>query len=249
MRMKFSNAGIWRYIVASISKIIEEGVFKADSTGLKLRALDSTNTALVDLFIPKEAFLEYEVGAEERFGVNFEDFAKIMRLASKGDELLLETLEGGRLGVSFHGHGNRTFILPNIEVSGVEEASEISLEFPVVARIQPAIFEDVLEELEVVGDVVSFESGAGSSKLVLSSASDIAEARVELSLEDGSLLEYTVNSDSKASYSIEYLAEIARVSPVAEGLTLSYGSNIPLKLVFDISQGGRLTFYVSPRLE
>jgi proliferating cell nuclear antigen len=186
--MKFSNAGIWRYIVASISKIIEEGVFKADSTGLKLRALDSTNTALVDLFIPKEAFLEYE-------------------------------------------------------------ASEISLEFPVVARIQPAIFEDVLEELEVVGDVVSLESGAGSSKLVLSSASDIAEARVELSLEDGSLLEYTVNSDSKASYSIEYLAEIARVSPVAEGLTLSYGSNIPLKLVFDISQGGRLTFYVSPRLE
>jgi proliferating cell nuclear antigen len=249
LRLKFSNAAVWKYVVSSIAKIIEEGVFKADASGLRMRALDSSNTALIDLVIPKESFAEYEVGGEERFGVNFEDFSKILKLASKGDELVLETFEGGRLGVTFHGHGTRTFILPNIEVSTVEEISEIELEFPVTARIQPAIFADVLKELEVIGDVVTLESEAGSSKLVLSSSSDVAEAKIELSLEDGSLLEYTASADAKASYSIEYLVEISRISPVAEGLTLSYGSNIPMRLVFDISQGGRLTFYVSPRVE
>ncbi|WP_440060245.1 DNA polymerase sliding clamp [Thermogladius sp. 4427co] len=249
MKLRFSNASVWKYVITSISKIIEEGVFRVDQSGLRLRAFDATNTAFIDLHIPREAFVEFNVEKEEKFGVNFEDFAKISKLAAKGDELLLELVEGGRLGVTFQGHGTRTFILPNIEVSPPEEVSEISLEFPVKARIQPALFDDIMKELDVVGDVLTLESQPDSSILALTASSDIAEARIELSLEDGSLLEYTVNSEAKASYGLEYLYEMSRVAPVAEGLVLEYGSNLPLKLLFELPQGGRIVFYVSPRVE
>lgn len=247
MRLRFREARLWRYVVAAIAEIIEEGKFRATPDGLSFRALDSSGTAMVELMIPRGAFEEYEVSGEEAFGVNFEDFSKVVKAAAKGDEMLLETV-GGRLGVTFKGHGTRTFALPNIEISE-QEVPELALELPVRAKIMPAIFKDVVKEVEMVSDVVKFEVPAEQQALHVRGSSDVVQADIELTVESGALLEFSAKEPAAASYNLEYLSEMAKVSPVAEGVVLEFGSGVPLKLLFELPQGGRLAFYVSPRLE
>jgi len=57
-RFRFTDARTWRYMVASIEKIIDEGVFVASPEGLSLRALDTSRVAMVDLYYPQDSFKE-----------------------------------------------------------------------------------------------------------------------------------------------------------------------------------------------
>jgi DNA polymerase sliding clamp subunit (PCNA homolog) len=107
--------------VDAVSALIEEANFALASDGLKLRALDPSRTAMIDLLIPKEAFEEFpeSLNEEVRIGVNFDDFKKLLRRIKKGDKLGIEVGEG-KLKVRLLGKASRTMTLPLVDI-GAEE--------------------------------------------------------------------------------------------------------------------------------
>jgi len=138
LRLKFREASVWKYSIVAISKIIEEASFKINEEGLRLKAMDPSGVALVDFFIPASAFYEFEVPREVTLGVNMEDLAKVLRRAKKGDELVLEFQQAGRIGVYLEGKGSRRFILPSIELP-YQELPEISFEETFKCKILPKV--------------------------------------------------------------------------------------------------------------
>jgi proliferating cell nuclear antigen len=248
LRFKFRDARVWRYMVSSIEKIIEEGVFVANSEGLSLRALDTSHVAMVDLFYPKDAFDEWNVEEEMTFGVSFKEFSKVLRRAQKNDELVLE-VEDTFLKVIFSepSLGERTFKIPQISLT-YEKLPEPKIEFTVRAKMFSTTFRDVIKDLEVVGETLIIRAPEEGDKLIMESKGDVEQVEIELPL-GGSLIELQVDSPDKSAYLIDYFSQMRAAAQAAESVSISYAEYAPVRVDMEYTGGGRLTFYVSPREE
>jgi len=248
LRLRFRDAVIWKYSIAAISKIVEEASFRIDSSGVKLRAMDPSGVALVDFFVPSTTFYEFDVSGEVVVGINMEDMAKILRRAKKGDELVMEVLHGGKIGLYFEGRGSRKFTLPSIELT-YQEVPEISFEETFKCKILPKLFKDVVKELEPISDAIELHAPDNSDTLYVRAQSEIAEAEVVLTASSGALIEYESSGEAKSKYTIDYLSDIVIASQVAETLSLGLGLETPLRLTYELPGGGMLQFYVAPRTD
>jgi len=248
LKLKFREAVIWKYSITAISRIVGEASFKISEDGLRLRAMDPSGVALVDFYVPRDAFYELEVPGEIVIGVNMEDFAKILRRARKGDELVLEVLGESKLGVYLEGRGSRRFILPSIELS-YQEVPEISFEESFRCKILPKMFKDIVRELEPVSDAIELYAPEGKGTLYIKAQGEIAEAEVVLSASTGALIEYESTGEARSKYTVDYLIEIAIASQAAETLSLGLGVETPLRMAYELPHGGMLQFYVAPRTD
>ncbi|RLE86838.1 MAG: proliferating cell nuclear antigen (pcna) [Thermoprotei archaeon] len=246
LRFEFPDARDWKYLIQSLEAIIDEANFVADDEALKLRALDPSRIAMVDLYIPREAFNMYEVEGEVRIGVNFDDLNKILRRAKKDDRVIM-AVEGGRLRITLSGKAERTFSLPLIDIVG-EELPTPRVSFDVSAKMLSDTLRDALKDAEMVSDTAKFVGEEAELKIV--ARSDKGELEAKFSMEAGSLLEYEVKSPATASYSLNYLNDIVgKAYRVSDVVTVEFSTNKPLSLTFDIAGGGMLRYYLAPRME
>ena len=247
LKFEFPDARDWHYLIESLQTVIEEANFIADAEGLRLRALDASRIAMVDLYMPREVFELYEIGEERvRIGVNFDDLNKILKRAKAKDRILFQ-VEGGRLRVTLAGKAERTFSLPLIDVVG-EELPLPKVTFDVAAKMVSDTLRDALKDAEMIGDTARFVGEERELKIV--AKSDKGELEAKFSLESGSLLEYEVKQPSTSSYSLEYLEDIVgKAYRISDLVTLEFSTNKPLSLTFDIAGGGVLRYFLAPRTE
>jgi len=247
LRFGFPEARDWRYLVESLATIVEEASFIADAEGLRLRALDPSRIAMVDLYMPREALESYEISEERvRLGVNFEDLVKVLKRAKAKDKVIFQ-VEGGRLKVTLAGTADRTFSLPLIDVVG-EELPLPKVTFDVMAKMVSDTLRDALKDAETIGsDSAQFVGEERELKVV--AKSDKGELEARFSLESGSLLEYEVKQPSVSSYSLEKLEDIVgKAYRISDLVTLEFSTNKPLSLTFDIAGGGVLRYFLAPRM-
>jgi len=246
-KLHFKDATIWRNMIASVEKILDEGVFAATPDGISLRALDTSHVVMIDIFYPREAFIEYEVEGERvDVGVSFSVLSKILRRAGKNDELVLG-VEGNNLLVEFRGRGSRLFKVPLINLV-YEKLPEPRIAFTVKAKMLGSIFRDTINVVKLVADSITFKAFE-DKRLLIQGEGDIASTEIELSLEAQTLLEMEVESPDSAKYSVEYFTYMTSASRVADIITIQYAEEAPIKVDLEYTGGGRLTFYVSPRAE
>ncbi|GAB6148292.1 DNA polymerase sliding clamp [Stetteria hydrogenophila] len=250
LKFRFRDARTWRYMVSSIEKIIDEGVFVASSEGLRLRALDTSHVAMVDLFYPVDAFDEWEVpGEEASFGVTFKEFTKVLRAAEKDDNLVLEADES-RITITFTsmGRGTRIFKIPQTLLT-YEKLGEPRIEYTVHAKMMGTTFREAIANLEVVGEALALQAVEGRDALIMRAVGDVESGEVELSVDDGTLLDYRADSPDTASYTMEYFSSMRPAAQAADTVSIHYAAEAPVRVDLEYLGGGRLTFYVSPRFE
>ncbi len=246
VRLVFGDAREWRYIVASLAALIDEANFIIDPNGMRLRALDASRIAMVDFNLPATAFEEFECEEEVKIGVNFSDLNKVLK-RGRADEKVVFEVVGGRLRVTIVGKAERSFNLPIIDIAG-EELPLPNVTFTARAKMLSDTLKDAIRDAELVSDSVSFE--AKEEYLVLLARSDKGEVEVKFTRDSGSLIEYEIDEPSKSTYSISYLSDmLKKAANLSDIASLEFATNKPLSLSFEIAGGGRLTYYLAPRIE
>ncbi len=243
-RVRFHDARMWRYIIASIEKILDEGVFILDEEGMRLRALDAARIAMVDLFYPASAMTDYEVEGEESFGVSFGVLAKVLRRARKEDQLELR-IGDSSIDIIFLGRGVRRFRIPQISLT-YEKPGEPRIGFTVTARMMATTFREAVRVVEPVADIITL--AASEDKFIMRGVGDIESAELEFSMERGSLLDLQVDSPDESNYPLEYFSQMLQAAQAAEVAVVNYAAEAPVRIDMEFTGGGRLTFYVSPSL-
>ena len=87
------NTKSWKNSIEAIVALIDEGTLQLDESGMKLRAMDPSQIALVDFFLPAESFEKYKVDKPVNIGINFLELSKITKRLKSDDtiELSLES--------------------------------------------------------------------------------------------------------------------------------------------------------------
>lgn len=247
IRASFHDAKLWRNIIMALSTMVGESTFVFSPGGIKMRAMDPSRIGMVDFEMPSSSFEDYVCEAEAKVGVSLDQLGKLVKRASSGDKLELELKpDEGRLKVKFRGKATRTFSIPLLDL-GYEELPTPRVSFNAQAKLLADAVEEALKDAELVSDHVKIQASA--DELAFHASSDRGESLTTFSRDGGALLELNVKEPSKAMYSLSYLMDMMKAAAAADVVELQFSTNMPLTLIFGLPGGGRIQYWLAPRLE
>ena len=247
-KLEVADAKLLRDMITSISILVDEATFKIDPEGLKLRAMDPSRVAMIDFEWPKTIFEEYQCDVPTKMCINITELLKLLKRANK-DEIVELSLDEktGKLQVQITGKYTRNFTMPTLEASE-EEVPTPKLTFNVMVKATTEGLSQAIEDAQLVSDHVRLE--ADPEKLVFNAAGDLMGAIITIQKGSDTLLDLQAKEPSKATFSLSYLTEIIKAaSQTSDIATMEFSSDMPIKLDFQQTKEGKLTFYLAPRIE
>lgn len=230
------------------SGLIDEGNFDATEGKLSLRAMDPSHVAMIELFLPKEIFEEYDCATPTRFAIGIGEILKLLKGISADEtlEFVLDEKER-KVVLDVKGKYARTFRLPTVEVMG-EEVPTPKLSFNAKVRMLTSALKHSIIDAAKVGDHAKFT--ANEDEFVMEASGDIGFASMKFRKGSEALLDLSVKEASTAIFSLSYLdTMVSKSEGLADVVTLEFSTNQPLKLDFELPSEGLLRFYLAPRIE
>lgn len=235
-------------MLAAVSTLIEEADFNATPEGIKLRSMDPSHVAMVDFEWQKAAFEDYSCMQPTKIRLNLAAMLKLLRRVSS-DELLEMVYDENtrKLNLTLKGKMTRKFTVPTLDPAE-EEVPTPKITFNSKVKLTTSSLKDVIDDVQAVSDNVRFE--ATQEKFTAAAITELSSATIEMDRGSEIVLELDVKEPSKATFNLNYLAEIAKAgASTSEIVTVEFSTNMPVKLEFDIPQQGRLLYYLAPRIE
>jgi proliferating cell nuclear antigen len=241
------DAKRWRDILNLVSPLLEEAEFRVSAEGMKLRAMDSSHVAMVDLNLPNSFFDKYECDKLTELRFNVKSILDMLETMGAKDAIELNYLdEQMRLIIRLRGEYERVFNLATLAIER-EFDREPKAVGKVRARVQAASLKRVILDSQKIGDSTSIETK--TDLIVFRTVGLAGDVVSTFKRGEAPLTELSVEEESKSSYSLDLLSVIMKnASLVSDLIDLEYSTNQVLKMSLVMPQGS-LHFYLSPMLE
>ena len=248
MNFSLPNVGFWKKALSAVSIMVEEGTFNFNTDGISFNALAPHHVTMVDLKVPKEAFESYSCDKEGQIHFSVSNMLRLLR--SAGDESIHFTYDKdeGRVLMELKGAFKRTLSLPTLAPPEPrEEIKTPKLDPKVIFSVTSKDLKDILDGLSLVSNYVRFL--AEPDCIIIETGEQLETASVSIERGSERLLRLDIQEPSKSSFALSYLTEMAKAGlGVAEQVTLSFGTNLPLKLEY-LTKEAQLVYYMAPRIE
>ncbi|MEM0100068.1 MAG: DNA polymerase sliding clamp [Desulfurococcaceae archaeon] len=241
-RAVLPEAKLFRDIIDTIGNIADEVSLVLTSEGLTIKALDVDQTSLIDVQLPKDMFLEYELQEALNIGVSINNLKKVLKHLKKGENLAIEP-EGDyvKFVIGAGGVVSRMFKFRNLDVP-IPELPDLNLNFTATAKILAQSVKKVVEDIEAIG---------GSTQITVTADAiifkSVGAGKLEVKFPQGSLalISLEVQEQAESVYDTSKLANILGVAKVSDIVTLQLASKMPLKAEFSIGPG-KIMYLLAP---
>ena len=250
--LKLDNSRILKGIVETLSSIIDETEFKVSPKEFVITAMDPSRICLLKLSIKKENFDDYKCGKESKIGLNLDDLDKILRRSATNDNIEIDFKESEqKIKITMQREGNtrkRTFSLALIDLEREEIPMDnlLKIEYPSNWVIDPDFLVEAIKDAEIYSEILNMKAVA-TEGLVFSSTGQIGEMEYDLSIDD--LIESDIKETCTGAYSLTFLKAILKIASITEKLEISLKTDHPLKMIFNLLEGGELHYFLAPRVE
>ncbi len=235
-----------RESMSSIAELIDETELVITQEGLRMIASDRAVVAVVDFFLSRDAFGEYECDKDQRIGINLINFLRILRRALPNDVMKLKVTEN-KLHIQLISDSTRTFVLPIIDVSKQELPPIDKLDFTTHFEINNEILSSGVEDADLVTD--SIVLNVRSDRVSVLAESDNAKSELELTPGNPGLKDLEAPNVTRARYSLDYLKKMIKAKKLSESSKVSFSTDYPMRLTMDVPGRSKLTFILAPRVE
>lgn len=263
VQFTFEKATYFGTLLQAVSALVADATLTFTQNGLAIRAFDPSHVALVDFELT--AFDTYVLDVPSaRFGVNLPNLLKVLKRAKEKEKLEFTfDVMTNKITVKFKGGVKvRTFVIPTQQPDPNIPDKVPNMALSTTVKVAPAELLDMLQDTEVTSDnvVLTVDKGLrveqAQSKpyttFQLFGRGDLSQAIVDLEANvEGSTVSVETESEGivQAVYNLSYLTGIlSNAKDVAEGVVLTFGNNLPVKLSFGISNGF-LTYFLASRIE
>jgi len=250
--LKKDNPRILKGIMETLSSITDEGHFSITEQALIFEAMDPSRICMLRLEIKKSDFDEYSCKKASKIGVNLDDLNKILRRSNAKDSVELNyKAEDQKLKVRMKredAERTRTFSLAilDLEYEKVPQDNLLKIQYGVTWSKDPDLLVEAIKDAEIYAEILNIKSTDGQG-LTFSASGQIGEMSYELGLDE--LIDATINEDHSATYSLIFLKAILKIASITEKLEISLRSDHPLRMDFNILEGGELKYWLAPRVD
>jgi proliferating cell nuclear antigen len=244
-RIKYPDVKTFKELIVALSKILDEAKLSLTRTGLRIVGMDPAKVAYIEVHMPREAFLEYEIEEDREVveaGFNLGVLEDILE-GRKGNPVEM-VIAQDKVLVSVEGAVIRRFLLPNLEVA-VEELGEVELEHDVKAVVISDVLKKAISDIKAVSDIVEIE--ADENQIVLRSTGEAGpKVTLRLTRESSALINLEARNPSRAKYDVSYLENTLDLCKVAESVELMFSTDKPLELNFKSPDGSTVRYILAP---
>ena len=250
--IKIDNSRILKGIVETLASIIDETEFRITPKEFTIKAMDPSRICLLQLTIAKANFEEFNCPKECKIAMNLDDLDKIMKRSTINDTITLSYQEADqKIKIKMIRDGTtraRTFSLAllDIEVEDVPMDNLLKIEYPAEWSMDADLLVEAIKDAEIYSEILNIKTEADKG-LTFSSSGQIGEMEYDMALDD--LLESDFDGINTGAYSLTFLKAILKLIPITEALELSLKSDHPLKMIFNLLEGGVLSYFLAPRVE
>ncbi|KYH37128.1 MAG: DNA polymerase [Candidatus Hecatellales archaeon B24] len=247
-RIVLSDARAWRKLLEAISTLVEEATFDIKPEGLYLRAMDPSHVAMVDFEYERDTFQEFECPEPSKICVGLGEMLKLLRRVGSGEtlEMSLDTA-ANRLTMKLTGRYTRRFAIPLLQPS-TSELPTPKLTFDARVKLDADHLRDAILEVSNVSDQVRFT--ASQDKLSLVGESETGRVEIDFERDNPSVYDFNVQGEVKALYGVGFLEDMVKAGSESSKLvSVEFSTDKPVKLDYELTPKGRLTYYLAPRIE
>jgi len=251
-KLKLENSRILKGIIETLASIIDETEFVVTPKELAISAMDPSRICLLKLSIKKGNFDGYECSTESKVGLNLDDLDKILKRSANEDQLEIDFNEKeNKVKIKMKREGTsrtRTFSLAllDIDIEEIPMENLLAIEYPTNFTIDPPFLVEAIKDAEIYSEILNIKAEEGQG-LVFSSTGQIGEMEYDLNQED--LLESNISDVNSGAYSLTFLKAILKIASITEKLEISLRTDHPLKMIFNLLEGGELSYFLAPRVE
>jgi proliferating cell nuclear antigen len=243
MKLTLAEPKYLKDSLAIISEIVTEATIHLTDNGMQLIAMDPANVAMVSFQLLSSSFVTYEKKDTEKFTINLNTLKQVLRRIKGGDTLTMED-EENKLKLTLQSSSKRTFYLPLIELEDKNQKVP-DLSFTVTVNTASQIFNDAVEDVDVVGESVHLS--ASPNIFSVSSKGDISKVNVDIPADTVTAVNCE-DEDASAKYSIEYLKKMMQGAKLADTVAIKFSKDYPLRLEYVVQNKVELAFVLAPRV-
>jgi len=250
--LKLENSRILKGIVETLSSIIDETEFRVTPKEFTITAMDPSRICLLKLSIKKDDFDEYQCNEESKVGLNLDDLDKILKRSAANDSIEIDFKQKEqKIKLKMQREGTnrtRTFSLALLDIDTEEIPMEnlLKIEYPTKWVIDADFLVEAIKDAEIYSEILNIKA-IENEGLLFSSSGQIGEMEYNLTTDD--LIESNLSETSTGAYSLTFLKAILKIAPITEKLEISLKTDNPLKMIFNILEGGELSYFLAPRVE
>jgi len=250
--LKLENSRVLKGIVETLASIIDETEFRVTPKEFTISAMDPSRICLLKLSIKKDDFDEYECSKESKVGLNLDDLDKILKRCAANDTVEINFNEADqKIKIKMQREGvsrTRTFSLAllDIDIEEIPMDNLLKIEYPSKWVIETDFLVEAIKDAEIYSEILNINAIEGKG-LKFSSSGQIGEMEYDLNEDD--LIESQLQGSSSGAYSLTFLKAILKIASITEKLEISLKTDHPLKMNFDLLEGGELSYFLAPRVE
>lgn len=242
------NIKLFTTFVAAIEALTEEACFEISPEGLRFRGMDASHVAMIDLFVPSQAFESFSCNEPTKFCVETKQLLEALKAASKSATAIVK-VEGGFVTIESRGRYLKTDQVPLIEAT-YERPPQLRIQFESGFRIKADALKEVFGDAKKISDVITIATSEDGTVEFFAKSDVGRQFKVQFKRGDIDLLDVKPKS-GKATYNVEILNKIVKtIGKEVDEVNFEFGNDIPcvVKARFP-DTGEEFNLYLAPRLE
>ena len=240
-----ASTSLMREIVDILSVLTEEAKMSWGEKGLTIKVVDGSHVALLSATISDACFETYEVEPVE-IGLELGKLRDLLTLAGPSD--LVEIDYDDAVGAVNVRVGEVHRILRGLDTGTMQDPQLPVLDFDSNAAISSEKFSRALRAAKFVGEIVDLK--LDSKEMRISVQVEAGEG-VNVHFEAGELSELVCPSETRGSYSLQFLDPLTRklAAGLAQDVRVRFQDKYPLRLDWTSNDGGASwTYFLAPRV-
>ncbi|KAL2917255.1 proliferating cell nuclear antigen [Polyrhizophydium stewartii] len=256
LEARLSQAATLKKLLDAVKELVTDANFECSDSGIALQAMDSSHISLVALLLRSTGFDHYRCDRNSSLGISLVSLGKILKCAANDDILTLRAQENADVL-------SLVFETPNSDRCSEFEIKLMDIDsehlgipettYDAVVKLSSTEFQRICRDMSTLSESININ--VTKDGIRFAAEGDIGSGAITLkpgmSVDDEEDASTTIELQQTVSltFSLKYLNNFAKATPLSKTVTLSMSSEYPLLVEYKVNDIGFIRYYLAPKMD
>ena len=263
----------------TLSSILDTFKINICNDGISILQMDNIHVSVLDIFLDKDDFSEYEFSKEQNIVLNSENFCKALSLSEKIDSITfsLKNEHSNKLDIIYTNESRKSKMSLHLIEPDNLEISTPNIDYNIELDMSIGRFNKICKNLLQFGSKnIKFKSNSENQEIIILGESDMGNIEIILketnkkikrkvnikkkinngfeleTKEINSKKEIIINKFVKnitSTFCLEYINKILSMSYLSSRVNIGLSEDTPIEIQIYFFKNSYLNYYIAPKID